>query len=133
MRQLRIRAVAGATAVTAAAFVLAVGSSGAATSRVLFVDRDASGCSDSGSGTLDQPFCTITAAARAVTAGDTVQVAGGSYPESVTLPTSGTSTAAITFTASPKATVTLTGPTNPDRAGGRGARVSSGAGGFVVV
>jgi len=112
MRHIRTPAVALTTALTAAAFMLAVGSSGAATGRILFVDRAAGGCADSGSGTLDQPFCTITAAARAVGAGETVQVAGGTYSESVTVPTSGTSTAPITFTAAPGATVTLTGATN---------------------
>jgi hypothetical protein len=78
--------------------------SNAAAATTLYVDRSSAACMDSGAGTLSQPFCTIGAAAAKVTAGQTVQVAGGTYPEAVTVPTSGTSTARITFTAAPGAT-----------------------------
>src|SRR4051794_41797509 len=102
MRHIRTPAVALTTALTAAAFMLAVGSSGAATGRVLFVDRAAGGCADSGSGTLDQPFCTITAAARAVGAGGTLQGAGGAHSRAGTLPTAGAPPAPNTLTAGPR-------------------------------
>jgi len=85
---------------------------GAVIPPVLYVDRGSSSCSDAGSGTIDQPYCTIGAAARIVNAGQTVQVAAGTYPEAVTVLTSGTSTAPIVFTAAAGATVTLSGQAN---------------------
>jgi parallel beta-helix repeat protein len=64
------------------------------------------GCSNSGPGTLAQPFCTIgTAAAKAV-AGQTVSVAAGTYTEAVTVKNSGTATAPITYVAAPGTVVT---------------------------
>ena len=95
-----------------AAGVLAAAVPGAArgdSATTLYVDGASSSCSDSGAGTVDQPFCTIGAAARVVSAGRTVQVAAGTYPEAVSIPRSGTSSAPIVFTAAPGATVTVTG------------------------
>jgi len=94
------------------AVALVPGSLSAATNPVLYVDQANSACSDTGSGTVDQPFCTISAAVTLVVAGQTVQVASGTYSEQVTVPVSGTSTAPITFTAAPGATVTVTGKVN---------------------
>ena len=61
----------------AAALVVAIGmisltarSANASTSYV--VDNTVASCSDSGPGSASQPFCTITAAAKAAHAGDTV-------------------------------------------------------------
>src|ERR687884_316428 len=85
---------------------------GSADSTTLYVDRASAAWSDGGPGTLAQPFCTIGAAAAKVTAGQTVQVAAGTYPEAVNVSSSGTSTAPITFTAAPGATVTLSGQAN---------------------
>ena len=76
-----------------------------------FVDRGNGSCTDSGNGTPGAPFCTINAAAQKATAGQTVTVAAGTYPETVTVGASGTSTAPITFTSAPGATVTVTGGT----------------------
>ena len=59
----------------------------------LYVDQSAAGCSDSGPGSQAEPFCTIQAAANAVTAGQTVAIDGGSnaeYRENVTIKNSGT-------------------------------------------
>src|SRR5215212_2675353 len=84
------------------------GSMAAAANSILYVDRANPDCSDTGSGTATQPFCTIGAAAAKVTAGQTVQVATGTYPESVSVGRSGTSTAPIVFTAAPGAAVTVT-------------------------
>jgi parallel beta-helix repeat protein len=81
----------------------------AADGSILFVDNANPSCSDAGSGTASQPFCTVGAAARRVSAGQTVQVAAGTYPENVTVPTSGTATAPITFTAASGASVVLSG------------------------
>jgi len=70
------------------------------------------GCSDTGTGTQAQPYCTINKAATVAVAGQTVQVAGGTYTEKVTVANSGTSGAPITFTAAPGANVTVTGGAN---------------------
>ena len=101
------------TAIALSMIALVPGALGAAaTGSVLYVDRANLSCSNTGSGTIDQPFCTIGAAAAKVTAGQTVQVAAGTYPEKVVVPTSGTSSAPIVFTAAPGATVTLSGQVN---------------------
>jgi parallel beta-helix repeat protein len=76
---------------------------------VLYVDRGSPSCTDGGSGTATQPFCSIRPAASRVVAGQTVLVSSGTYNEGVTLSSSGTATAPITFAAAPGATVTLTG------------------------
>jgi len=103
----------GSRAVVALACVwLITGAAAAQTSPVLYVDRGNPACSNSGSGTPTQPFCTISAAATKVTAGQTVQVAAGTYPERVAVATSGTSTAPIVFTSAPGATVTVSGQAN---------------------
>jgi parallel beta-helix repeat protein len=93
-------------------FLLAQTGTAAAAGSILYVDRANPNCSNSGQGTETQPYCTIGAAATHVTVGQTVQVAAGTYPESVTVATSGISIAPVTFTAAPGATVTLTGQAN---------------------
>ena len=94
--------------------VVALASSGlgSAASGVLYVDRENASCSDAGTGSLTGPFCTIGAAAGKVAAGQTVQVAAGTYPEMVTMATSGTATQPISFITAPGATVTLSGQTS---------------------
>ncbi|MFL5925861.1 MAG: right-handed parallel beta-helix repeat-containing protein, partial [Gaiellaceae bacterium] len=93
----------------------AVGGLGVATAArasvdaVLYVDNTNQLCSDTGAGSATQPFCTIGAAAAQVTAGQTVEVAGTTYPELVTVAQSGTATAPIVFTAAPGAQPTLAG------------------------
>src|SRR5512143_2171127 len=63
----------------------------ASAATTLYVDNaSGSNCSDSGSGTQTQPFCTISAAALKAVAGTTVQVAAGTYNEMVTVSKSGT-------------------------------------------
>jgi parallel beta-helix repeat protein len=89
--------------------MLAQAGTAAADGSVLFVDEGSPSCSDAGSGTAIQPFCTIGAAAGRVSAGQTVQVASGTYPESVIVSTSGTSSAPIAFTVGPGADVVLSG------------------------
>jgi parallel beta-helix repeat protein len=71
-----------------------------------------SGCSDAGGGTASQPYCTISKAASVAVAGQTVQVAGGTYPERVSVANSGTAGSPIVFQAATGATVTVTGGTN---------------------
>ena len=75
----------------------------------LYVDGSNAGCSDSGPGTAAQPFCTIGAAGSHAGAGQTVQVAAGTYSEDVKVSASGSAGAPIVFQAAPGATVTLTG------------------------
>ena len=65
---------------------------------------------DANSGTSSAPWRTIQHAANTVHAGDTVQVMGGVYNESVTIPGSGNATAGyITFESVPGQTATLDG------------------------
>jgi parallel beta-helix repeat protein len=88
------------------------GAAAADSSGTLYVDRGNSACSDSAPGSPSQPFCTIGAAAAKVAAGQTVQVAAGTYRETVKVATSGTPSAPVTFIAAPGATVTVTGGAN---------------------
>ena len=53
--------------------------------------------SDSNGGSQSSPFQTVGHAASVAQAGDTVDVDDGSYPETITLPRSGTISAPITF------------------------------------
>ena len=76
----------------------------------LFVDQNNAQCTDSGSGTEQQPFCTISAAVPPVGAGDTVRVKPGVYNEMVRINKSGTASAPIIFTAD--SGVTMTEPFN---------------------
>jgi parallel beta-helix repeat protein len=79
---------------------------------VLYVNRESPRCSDAGAGSLTRPFCTIGAAAGKVRAGQTVRVAAGTYPEMVTMVTSGTAKKPISFVTAPGATVTVSGQTS---------------------
>ena len=76
---------------------------GAAT---FFVDQNNAQCTNSGSGTEQQPFCTISAAISPVAPGDTVIVKPGTYDEEVRISKSGTSSAPIVFSAENGVTVT---------------------------
>jgi len=69
-------------------------------------------CSDAGPNSQAQPYCTIGKAASVVTAGQTVLVAAGTYPEKVTVARSGAAGAPVVFSAVPGATVTVTGGAN---------------------
>ncbi|MER7330833.1 MULTISPECIES: right-handed parallel beta-helix repeat-containing protein [unclassified Micromonospora] len=71
-------------------------------------------CTDTGDGTVDQPFCTIGPAVAKVGPGQTVRVDGGPYAERVTVAASGTAEQPITLRAGLSATggpVVLSGPT----------------------
>ncbi|MFG2876043.1 PKD domain-containing protein [Streptomyces sp. NPDC048337] len=67
----------------------------------LYVDnRDGANCSDTGSGTQAAPFCTVSAAAKAVQPGQTVRIKPGrTYDEAVTVDRSGEPGKPITFLA----------------------------------
>jgi parallel beta-helix repeat protein len=91
------------------ALLLISSATASAAGKTLYVDGGSSACSDSGTGTQTTPFCTIKAAASKSAPGDTVQVAAGTYPESVSITKSGTSADPITFKPAPGANVTVTG------------------------
>jgi len=76
-------------------------------------------CSDTGSGTQSQPYCTIKAAAAAVTAGQTVLVSRGTYAGGVSVTHSGTATAPIVLQPAGGAAVTVSGGTNGFLVSGR--------------
>ncbi|MEV6210390.1 PKD domain-containing protein [Kitasatospora sp. NPDC051914] len=75
----------------------------AETAATLYVDNSVGvPCSDSGEGTKEQPFCSITAAAAAAVAGQTVEIATGQgYTGQVALTRSGESGKPIVFTGAP--------------------------------
>lgn len=76
---------------------LLTGSAAAATTPgdTLYVNNSSSTCSDAGSGTLAQPFCTITAASKAAQPGQTV-IIEGEYTSAV-ISASGTAGQPVTF------------------------------------
>src|SRR6266508_2625392 len=106
-RSLRVRLLLIAVATTALVGLNVRGAAAAAA--VLYVDRNNPSCSDTGPGTSTQPFCTIKPAASQATAGQTVQVASGTYPELVTVSNSGAPGSPIVFSAAPGASVTVSG------------------------
>jgi hypothetical protein len=66
--------------------------------------------SDTNSGTINQPWKTITKAANTMSAGDTVYIRGGTYPEQVIPQKSGNATAGyITYAAYPGETPVIDG------------------------
>jgi parallel beta-helix repeat protein len=107
MRVLKRVAVVSVLALVAAAGHISYASAASTTWYV-----GGAGCSDSGPGTQSQPFCTISAAARVATAGQTVLVSSGTYQENVTPVNSGTAGSPIAYQAAPGATVTVTGGTH---------------------
>src|SRR6266540_2883636 len=116
-RSLRVRLLLIAVATTALVGLNVRGAAAAAA--VLYVDRNNPSCSDTGPGTSTQPFCTIKPAASQATAGQTVQVASGTYPELVTVSNSGAPGSPIVFSAAPGASVTVSGQANGFKLAGK--------------
>jgi hypothetical protein len=85
-----------AAVLVAASVGLVTADAAAAEPPALWVVSGVPNCSDSGGGTQDQPYCTLTAAAAAVSAGQTVNVSG-SFQEHLTIAKSGTPDAPIVF------------------------------------
>ncbi|MGY0233285.1 right-handed parallel beta-helix repeat-containing protein [Longispora urticae] len=75
---------------------VAAGPAHAATTELFVNNTDGANCSDAGAGSAAQPFCTVSAAAAVVTAGQTVHITG-TYREHVTIARSGTPGNPITF------------------------------------
>jgi parallel beta-helix repeat protein len=78
----------------------------------LYVDGSNPNCSDTGPGSITQPFCKLSVAAVKATAGSVVQVAAGTYAEQVSIANTGTADAQIVFTAAPGTTPVVTGNGN---------------------
>ncbi|WP_406039148.1 PKD domain-containing protein [Micromonospora sp. NBC_00898] len=104
---MRKPSLAGLTAValTGGSLLSAASPAQAADPTVLYVRQQSTDCSDTGFGTLAQPFCSIGPAVALVTAGQTVDVGQGTYPERITIGTSGTADQPITILASGVATL----------------------------
>jgi PKD repeat protein len=88
---MRKRRVAVATALLVSVGSLAPIAAHAADATTLYVDN-AQGypCSESGPGTITDPYCTVQAAVNAASAGQTVLVEAGTYNENVTITHGGT-------------------------------------------
>ncbi len=86
--------------------IVALPSPAFAAGSTYFVDNTNAGCTDTGPGTQDQPFCTIGQGSKAALAGDTVRVTAGTYAEDINEGRSGTVGNPITFSAAPGVTVT---------------------------
>ncbi|MGW4691057.1 PKD domain-containing protein [Kitasatospora cineracea] len=96
LRQSAALTVAAATSVLA---FPALPASAATAGNTLYVDQKSASCTDAGTGSQANPYCTISAAAAAVRPGQTVKVAAmsGVYAETVTIGRSGTPEQPITF------------------------------------
>jgi parallel beta-helix repeat protein len=79
--------------------LVAVPAAGASTE--YYVDKTVSGCSDTGTGSAANPFCTIAKGASKLAAGVTLYIGNGSYAETVVSPASGTSSQPVTVAAWP--------------------------------
>ncbi|GAA2751846.1 right-handed parallel beta-helix repeat-containing protein [Kitasatospora cinereorecta] len=101
--RLRQSLVLTAAVATAVAAVGLPATASAAAVTTLYVDKSESAhCSDGGSGTLAQPFCSVGAAAAVVQPGQTVLIAPGNYFEDeVHFTRSGTPDQPITFLGGP--------------------------------
>ena len=94
-----LRRVAGAIVLSGAALAYPVVAHSATTT--LYVDKTATGCSDSGPGTAATPYCTVVKGVSKLAAGSTLYLGNGSYSETIKPTVSGTPTAEITITAWP--------------------------------
>ena len=82
MKQVRVGAVLAATMCLLLAGIGLTAGPAPSLVSTLFVDRSNPACSDRGNGSAATPYCTISAAGANATAGQTVQVASGTYNES---------------------------------------------------
>lgn len=107
----------GAVAALIAAGV--AGTAAAAAGSTLYVGG--TGCSDtaSGAGSSSTPFCTISKAAAAATAGVTVLVSPGTYSEQITAPVSGAAGDPIVIKSAVRGAATITGGTHGFAATGK--------------
>ena len=107
MAYTRVFAMRAAVVMGAVAAATALGAAPAhATPTTLYVGG--AGCSDTGPGSAAQPFCTITKGAAVAVAGQTVEVAAGTYDGQVSVGHSGTAGAPIVLRPATGAAVTVT-------------------------
>lgn len=104
------RVVALVTGILTAGLGLAALPVGAAAGASPYLYVGGTGCSDTGSGTVTVPFCTIAKAAKVAVAGQTVLVSSGTYTDEVFPWHAGTSSSPITFQPAAGASVTISGP-----------------------
>jgi parallel beta-helix repeat protein len=74
-----------------------------------YVDQTTPSCSDTGLGTADAPFCTITKGVAVLQPGSTLYIGAGSYAETVKPAVSGTANAPVTITRWPGRSPTIAG------------------------
>ncbi|MFC8449789.1 PKD domain-containing protein [Kitasatospora sp. NPDC057223] len=134
---MRLRLSVGLTAVFATAVLgLPAPALAAPAATVLIVSNaDDSHCSDSGTGTADTPYCTVSAAAEDVLAGQTVKVLAtdkGYVDDVVRLTRSGTPEQPITFLGAPVLYNWGSQPTLRSTAGTTGSFVLSGVHDVVI-
>ena len=110
---------AAGIAVVAMALLFVESRGASAVASTLYVNKGASNCSDSGSGTQGQPYCTIKKAATVAVAGQTVLVSSGTYGGDVLVSNSGTSSARIVFQEASGASVIVSGGTNGFKISGK--------------
>jgi hypothetical protein len=97
---MRPRVVAASAATLIAAASLSPVVAQAAGQNTIYVNSGDSTCSDSGSGSIDAPFCSIQAAADAANPGD-VGITPGAYASGAVITRSGTASDPIVFTGGP--------------------------------
>lgn len=95
-------------AATATAGLLIAPPAGAA-GTTIYVDGANPACSDAGPGSAAQPLCTLVQGGKKVLAGQTLQVAAGTYSGEVAVTHSGTAADPIVVQPAPGATVVVTG------------------------
>jgi len=94
---MRPRSIAVSTATLIAAASLTPAMASAAGTNTLYVSNTNTNCTDSGTGTLAAPFCTVQSALDAANPGDLVNIAQGNYA-AATITHSGTASAPIVIT-----------------------------------
>jgi parallel beta-helix repeat protein len=95
--------------ISALVLVLVLAAAAQAGAATMYVNEGSQACADNGPGTIAQPFCTISAAAAAATAGTTVLVSAGTYDEQVSVARSGNAPQPVVFRAQPGQTVIVRG------------------------
>lgn len=93
----------------AIASLFAVPERASAQGSTIYVDQANPACTDAGTGTQLAPFCTIVKAGQKALAGQTVEVASGTYSGQVQTVKSGAAGSPITYRPAPGASVTVTG------------------------
>ncbi|MFB7381135.1 right-handed parallel beta-helix repeat-containing protein [Kitasatospora purpeofusca] len=102
MSRTRTALAAGLTLVATVGLPAVTTGGASAAAGTLYVDHaPGANCSNSGNGSAAQPFCTVAAAAAVASAGQTVEIAWGLYPEKLEITRSGRQGAPIVFHGKP--------------------------------